>query len=472
MRKGIRAKHMLAWRDGAHRLLENGELVIEDGAITFVGPRYEGTVDEWLDAGAKIVTPGFINLHTHPISTPLNRSFREEQPANTKYWGLPFWIRIYELLDGTAEHEVIYTYALWELLRSGSTTAVLMTMAYPEIMADLVGKTGLRAYISPSYREASWLLEGQDRYMWDMERGQRHLEKSLVFVANYHGKAAGRVQALLGPEQVDTCSPSLLKETARLAEQMDLPVATHASQSKAEYEYILQKHGMTPVEFLHSNGLLSPRVIIAHCMNISGHSSVGGDPGRDLSLLARTGATVAHSPTIYARTGTILESLARYRGAGVNVGIGTDVAPQDMLAEMRTAMMCARIADRSLKSCTAGDIFDHATINGAKALRRSDIGRIAPGCAADLLFFDLDRLDLLPVWDPVQTLVYYATGQHIDTVMVGGEIVVSSGRALTIDEEALKKEIQRVAKNVWARVPRIADGRTARDLIPPVIPEW
>lgn len=102
--------------------------------------------------------------------------------------------------------------------------------------------------------------------MWDSQRGRRGLAKLLEFAARCDGTAGGRICAVLGPEQVDTCSPELLERLASLTEEMNLTVTTHASQSKAEYEYIVGKYGLTPVEFLERVGLLGPRLIIAHCI--------------------------------------------------------------------------------------------------------------------------------------------------------------------------------------------------------------
>ncbi|MFO8060807.1 MAG: amidohydrolase family protein [Bacillota bacterium] len=286
----------------------------------------------------------------------------------------------------------------------------------------------------------------------------------------YDGEAEGRLRVMLGPEQIDTCSLQLLQRSAGLADELDVGVTIHAAQDPAEYHHIRETHGITPIELLHQTGLLSERLIIAHGIYLSHHSFTQDDSDRDLQLLAASGATIAHCPWIRAMNGEVFESLPRYEEAGVRVGLGTDCAPQDMIAEMRLALTMARTAERGREAYDASRILDAATVRGAEALRRSDIGRIAPGCAADLVSVRLDELDLLPRYDPLLTLVYSATGSDVDTVLVGGETVVSEGRVLGIDEELLAGQMQEVCDGLWNRVPGRAGGIPLEQLAPLSLP--
>lgn len=474
MIRGIRARYILGFQDNRHALLEDGEIVVENGDLLHVGHGYQGQVDEWWDLGNSLVTPGFINLHTHPISTPINRSLREEERGPGKYFGLPFWIRLYDLMTPEIE-SVLSRYAAWELVRKGTTTALLMTSTYPEMVAESAETIGLRSYISPSYREASWLNDGpyRKRYQWDAERGKEGLERTLRFLERHDGSANGRIRGLFGPEQVDTCSPELLRETARLADSAGVGVTVHASQSDVEYEYILEQHGKTPIELLDHTGLLGERLIIAHCIHLSHHSSTKRQQSnKDLELLAGTGTNVAHCPWCFARRGVVMESLARYARQGVNVGIGTDVAPQDIIQEMRWAAVLSRVVESDTPSPSSQEALAHVTTAGAKALGRADLGKLEAGSKADLLIFDLDQLDLGPVRDPVRTLMYSIDGHNVTSVMIDGNIVVKDGRVLTVDEEQLRRDIQEVSERVWRDIPRIADGKTVDEITPMMFPEF
>ena len=107
--------------------------------------------------------------------------------------------------------------------------------------------------------------------------------------------------------------------------------------------------------------------------------------GRDLEILARSGVTVAHCPLVFARRGNALESFHRYRAAGVNVGLGTDTYPRDLISEMRWASLLCKVVEHDFTVATAAEVFDAATLAGARALGRDDIGRLAPGARADIV---------------------------------------------------------------------------------------
>ncbi len=473
MRKGIRGQYIIAHDGERHNLLENGHIIIEDGIITHVGSDYTGNVDEWIDAGGMMVMPGLVNIHAHPISTPLMRSMREERTGPPQYAGL--WLT-WALYDEVTEEEesVISEYAVWELLRKGSTTAVLVSLAYPDVLVPTIERTGIRAYVAPGYREASWTADeaGRRHYRWNVEQGERRLQQTLDFIAEHDGGADGRLRVLLGPEQVETCSVEMLERTAELAEDLDVGMTTHAAQHVAEYRHVMNRHGITPIQLLDETGLLNERLIIAHGIYLSHHSALGDDSGGDLEILGSSDATVAHCPWIRMTMGEIFESLPRYEAAGVNVGLGTDLAPQDMLAEMRSALTMAKAAEEGATGYSASSVLDVATTAGARGLRRPDLGRIAPGCAADLVFVDVTNLDLLPVYDPVITLLYSATGSDVDRVMVGGETVVRDGRVLGADEERLAADIQKVCENLWERITHRADGTPLHRLAPRALPRY
>jgi len=473
LRTGIRAQYIIAHDGEGHALLEGGEIVVEDGHITAVGRDCAGDVDEWIDGREMLIMPGLINTHAHPISTPLLRSMREERQSPPQYAGL--WLT-WALYDEITEEEeaVISRYALWELLRKGSTTAVLVSMAHPEVAVPTIKDIGIRAHMAPGYREASWQADesGRRHYHWHSEVGEERLQQTLDFARRYDGTADGRLRVVLGPEQVETCSVKMLERTAQLAEDMDMGVTTHAAQHVAEYREIMDRHGITPTELLHRTGLLNERMIIAHGMFLSHHSAIGDEGEGDLELLGASGATIAHCPWIRATMGETFQSIPRYERAGVNVALGTDMPPQDMLAEMRSALIMAKSAEGDATAYSASDVLDAATTAGARALRSPELGRIAPGCAADLVFVDVSKLELQPIYDPVITVLYSAGGADVDRVMVGGETVVQDGRVLGIDEERLLDDVEKACESLWRRIPDRADGTPMREIAPKALPRY
>lgn len=218
---------------------------------------------------------------------------------------------------------------------------------------------------------------------------------------------------------------------------------------------------------------LGPRLIIGHCIFISGHPHVGFPGGRDLELLAESGASVAHCPWVFGRRGITMQSYARYIMAGVNVALGTDTFPQDLLHEMRWAVVLSKVVEGDPRVATARDVFTSATLGGARALGREDLGRIAPGAKADLLLFRLDTLSMAPVRDPIKNLVFSATRSDLDTVMVDGRVVAEGGQVAGVDQSRLARDLQAAAERLWARVPSTDWTRRCVDKIsPPSFPTW
>jgi cytosine/adenosine deaminase-related metal-dependent hydrolase len=189
----------------------------------------------------------------------------------------------------------------------------------------------------------------------------------------------------------------------------------------------------------------------------------------DIHLLASSGATVVHQPVIRARFGELLYSFARYQRAGVNMTIGTDEFPMDMLSEMRFAALMGKVADHDHLAVTARDVFNAATLNGAKALGRDDLGRLAAGARADIVIVDLRRLDVgLTPGDPIKTLVYMADYHDVETVIIDGRIVVENGRVPGIDEEKVAANTKHVLQKQTAAILRhTPTGMTAEEIFPP-----
>ena len=217
--------------------------------------------------------------------------------------------------------------------------------------------------------------------------------------------------------------------------------------------------------------MLSDRSIIGHSIFLDDHATTPWHTDRDLALLAETGTAVAHCPTVFARRGITLRDVGRYRRAGVKVGIGTDTFPHNMLDEMRLAMYLARTQAVNPRTLTGGELFTMATAGAADILHRPDLGRLAPGCRADIVLVDVTHPAMRPAHDPVRSLIYAAGDRAIQAVYVDGALVVDRGQVLTMDypaaAEALHEAQQRMVVGVrdrdWAR-------RSLDQVTPPTFP--
>ena len=193
--------------------------------------------------------------------------------------------------------------------------------------------------------------------------------------------------------------------------------------------------------------------MIGHAIFLNDHPWLHWPHAGDFARLAASGAQVAHCPTVFARRGIALNTLGRYRKAGIVVGLGTDTFPHNMLDEMRLACYAARVLTGDFRAASTADAFDAATIGGARILRRPDLGRVAIGCRADFSLVDTNHPYMRPLRDPLRSLIYSAGDRAVRDVYVAGEQVVRNGMVLTIDVET--------ALETLGRAQEVALGTTA-----------
>lgn len=472
MRTLIRGGWVVGWGEGGHHVWRDGVCVVEDDRVLYVGRDYDGAVDATIDAAGKLVAPGFISTHLHAGLNAGDYVFLDQGRPETlarNYLNWQAGQRGKARYQPDFRHEVLF--GLGQALRAGATTLVEIGCAgNPARFVECVDELGVRVYTGPSYRNVVMysLPDGRLDYDWDDERGTRGLRAGLAFAEQYDGAAGGRVRAILCPGHPDTCADTLLAETAQQARQHSLPVTIHAAINVAEFYSTLERYRQTPIELLARCELLGPSVILGHAVFLAGHSWTPHPTAPDLALLGAHGATISHSPFKYLHMGVHLESLQRYVEAGVNVTIGTDFAPSDIVAEMRYTMLLSRVADRGFLSGTPRQVFDAATVNAARALGRDDLGRLAPGARADLVIWNMQQLHYGAVHDPIKSLVEYGRGADAELVMVDGRVVVRDGHLTTVDEAALLRAAQTEGERLWADVPSWSwGGRAIDQMVPP-----
>ncbi|HEV8438987.1 MAG TPA: chlorohydrolase family protein [Methylomirabilota bacterium] len=475
MKTVIQGGDIVAYADGGHRLLRGGAVVFEDDRVTFVGRVFTGAADRRIDATGKLVIPGLVNIHCHADVEAGGRLIADIGRRDYFHTGFLNYFAArkgVKPLGPRQDPEVGGRFALAELLRNGCTTVVEIGAA-AEAHARIAGELGLRAYLSPAYKSHDYCLgpEGQLYYEVDEEAGMAGLEWAKAFIREHAGSYDGRVQGMLFPYQVDTCSPALLRATRKAADELGVGIEIHAGQNLLEFHEILRRHTMTPVEYLADTGLLGPDAIVGHCIISTAHHLAALPAGRDLEILARTGASVAHCPLVFARRGNALESFAKFRRAGINVGLGTDTYPRDLISEMRWASNLCKIVERDFTAAPAAEVFTAATLGGARALGREDLGRLAPGAKADIVLIDMRSFRMGPYRDPIKALVQCGTSDDVDQVIVDGRTVVDGGHVVGVDESRLLAEAQAEADRLWSTVPEWHwQGLTADQLSPQSFP--
>jgi cytosine/adenosine deaminase-related metal-dependent hydrolase len=363
-------------------------------------------------------------------------------------------------------------FAYCELLKSGVTSLIDISPAW-DGWADMLAKSGLRGFLAPGYASARWRLENdfELKYTWDEEGGRQRFDAALKVVDAAIEHPSGRLSGVVSPMQIDTCTADLLRDSWAAAQERKIPFTVHIAQGVSEVQEMIRRHGKTPIQWAVETGLLGPTTILGHAIFLDSHSWVRWWTKSDLKAIADNGCTVAHCPTPFVRYGQIMENFGDYLRAGVNMGLGTDTTPHNMLEEMRKAAILARVAARDINTVTTADMLHAATIGGANAVLRQDIGRLAPGMKADIVVVDLECSDMIPARDPLRSLVYHAAERAVRDVYVDGRQVVSNFKVLTLDQAGAGERLKEAQARMLAAVrQRDYKARSADDIVPLSLP--
>jgi cytosine/adenosine deaminase-related metal-dependent hydrolase len=477
----IRGRFVIGFDGDDHVIVRDGSVVYEGDRIVHVGHGYAAPVDETIDVGDGIVAPGFIDLDAladidhaiidtwQPRSLALGLQWSEEYARDRRR-------DVFSREDEAFQRQ----YALVQLLLNGITTAMPIaaethkgwaeTLEQVADMAQAAGELGIRMYMGPSYRSGVNVVraDGTRDVHWDEPLGERGLAEAVEFVRRFDGAFSGRIRGSLLPCRIETVTPALLRETRRWSDELGCLVRIHAAQGADERRFIRRWHDRAPIEFLDDLGFLGPRVSIPHAIFIRGSSLLPDDGPDELAILARTATTVIHCPLTSIRHGRILESFDRYRAAGVNVALGTDTFPPDMIRVMDYGSNMAKLAARDESAGQAADLFRAATLGGARALQRDDLGRLAVGAKADIVVVDASPLRTGPLDDPIRSMLLNMNGSHVRHVIVDGRVVVRDGAIPGLDVAAMRARAQAYFETMKAAYSeRDFQRRSADTLFPP-----
>jgi len=402
------------------------DVLIEDNRIAKVAKSINESADTVIDATGRVVSPGFVNLHTHsPMG--LLRGLADDLPL-MDWLQNHIWPREAKL---TPEYIKAGAYlGALEMIRSGTTTFLDMYFHMDKV-AEAVLKAGLRGYLSYGMID-----------LGDPDKTDKEVKEALREMEAIEKLNSNRVHFVFGPHAPYTCSIALLKEVRRLASEHDKLITIHVSETMAEIGQITERYGKSPVVLLDDIGFLGNDVIIAHGVWLD---------SRDIQILARHGVTVAHNPASNMKLASGVMPIGKLLNAGVNVGLGTDGSASnnnlDMLEEMKLAALLHKVHNLDPVIADAKTVFRMATRNGAKALRLS-AGLIKEGYLADIAIINFNRPHLRPINDVISHLVYSANGNDVETTIVDGKILMLDGEVLTLDEEKVMGEAEKVVEKI------------------------
>lgn len=481
MKTKITGRFVIGFAGADHVVYEDGEVVFEGDRITFVGHDYPGPVDATIDAGDAIVSPGFIDLDAlADVDHGIIDTWQPPDLAHGLQWSENYFRHRRHDVFSRDDEKFQRRYALTQLLLNGITTAMPIaaethkgwaeTFEQFSDVVETAGELGLRMYLGPSYRSGVNVVrsDGTSTVLWDEIQGTEGLRGAVEFIKRFDGAYEGRIRGCLLPCRIETCTLDLLRETKGLSDELGCLVRIHAAQGALELALLKDWYGKAPIELLHDIGFLGPRVSIPHVIFIKGSREVDDDRPDELPLLAESGTSVIHCPLTSIRHGRVLESFDRFRAVGVNIALGTDTFPPDMIRVMDLGSNLAKVVAREQSAGAAADFFRAATLGGARALARDDLGKLAPGAKADITIVDLSQLRTGPIDDPIRTMLYNTNGNQVRTVVVDGRVVVRDGAIPGVDVEAMRERAQRYfATMKLAYSERDYRRRPPTELFPP-----
>lgn len=403
---------------------------IDDGIIAAIDTVPQGfKADKTILGSGKMLIPGLVNAHTHVYMTIL-RNCADDLTFNDWLFG-----RIMPLEDKLTPEDCYWGTLLgfMEMLYTGTTTFSTMDI-FMDATAKAAQEAEIRAVLSRG------LVGGRD----NVEGGQVRLREAFDAIEKWKG--IGNITFMLAPHAPYTCDDSYQAEVAAEAKRLGLPIHTHISESRSEIDTIRENYGCTPPELMDKTGLLTDKTAAAHCVHLT---------GSDIELLARRGVSVVTNPVSNLKLANGVAPVPKLLKAGVNVALGTDGASSNnalnMFRELGLLSLLHKGTTGDPQAVMAREAFDIATKNGAKALGLKNIGEIKAGYKADLAILDLDRPNMQPLNDPIAALAYSANGSEVETVMVGGKILMENRSFTTIDSEKVIFEVNKTCERIGTR---------------------
>lgn len=408
-------------------VLENAGIAISGQNIMDVGPwetvSSKWTGNEFRDMRHCIVMPGLVNAHCH-ASMSVFRGLADDL----------------ELMEWLSKHiwpvekkltpEIVHAGARLscaEMARSGTTTFSDMYL-YQQKVCEAVDEIGLRGLLSEGVIQSPTLTYDS------MEEGWALIRQLQTDYASHP-----RIQTPIMAHAVYTTDPDMLRESFRLAEEFDCKWMIHAAESQSETALCLDRFGKRPIEHLDALGLLGPRTVLFHCVNLT---------AKEIFRIAESGTSVVHCPESNMKLGNGCAPVQRLLDAGVCVALGTDGPASNndlnMFREMASAALLQKGFTGNPRALPAQDVLDMATVNGAKAMGLEKIGTLSSGFKADIIALDMEAPHLMPMYTPVSHIVYAASGMEVALCMVDGRIVYDNRAFPTFDIHRLYEDIHKV----------------------------
>lgn len=410
-------------------VLQNGFVGVAGGKVVYVGETApEEPAARTIDCRGKFLLPGLVNAHAHTAMC-LMRGYADDYTLQT--W---LYEKVFPVEARLDERAILAGARLGfaEMLCTGTTSASDMYFREPAVAA-LALECGMRVSLSNA-------VLAFDEATYDPEK-DRAIQETRALIRDFHGAGNGRIRADAAIHAEYTSYPAVWRYVTDIARKNGLVLQVHVSETKKEHEECLARRGVTPTRALYDAGVFEAKVLAAHGVWLS---------DEDVDIFAEAGASVAHCPVSNLKLGSGIARLADMKRHGMNVALGTDGCcsnnTHDLFEEVKLAALLQKGVSGDPTCVTAYESLKMATVGGAKAQgRENEIGRIAEGFDADMILIDADSPILRPVYDPISTTVYSATGRDVCLTMVQGRILYENGQFTTIDVEQAMHEVEHYA---------------------------
>ena len=398
------------------------DVLIKDDLISEISDEInDDSVNKIIDATDKILLPGLVNTHTH-LSMTLFRGLADDlaldEWLNDNIWPVEANLNGYYCYVGALLGAI-------ELIKSGTTTFSDMYF-YMEDVAKAVEESGIRAVLSYGMIDFG-----------DEEKRKAEIEENLQLYKNCHNTADGRIKVFFGPHSPYTASEELLREVRKLADENNIGIHIHVSETQKEIDDVSSEKGLRPFEYLESIGFLGPDVVCAHSVWLSDN---------EIEIIKQNDVKISHNPCSNMKLASGIAPVSKLLENDICVAIGTDGASSnnnlDLIEELKTASLLQKVATLDPKVLTSDESLAMGTINGARALGLEDeIGTVEVGKKADLILIDTNNANMVPDSSNLSSnIIYSANGSNVDTTICNGQILMENRKLTTLDEQDIYKK--------------------------------
>jgi 5-methylthioadenosine/S-adenosylhomocysteine deaminase len=420
--------------DPSRAIIKDGGIAVRGDSIVAVGPMKEIEQQyksaQIIDARGQLVLPGFINGHTH-VPMTLFRGLHDDVTLND-------WL--YKYIFPAEAKNVNEEFVRWgtrlaaaEQIRAGVTTFADMYY-FEDAVAEETKAAGMRGILGETFI---------DFPAPDNKSEAEMLTYTEKFLKRWQGDSL--IEAAPAPHSIYTCSKKTLQDAAALARKYHAPILIHVAEMKKERDDSEKQHGMSPVAYLNSIGVLGPDIIAAHCIFVD---------AADQKLLAEKQVGCVHNPSSNMMLASGVSPVPDLRAAGVGVGLGTDGPAGsnndlDLMEEMDLAAKLAKITRMNPLALNAKAVVEMATIDGARAVHmEKEIGSLEAGKKADLVLVSLEEPNAVPMYDIYAQIAYSLKASDVETVVIGGHVIMRDRKLLTIDEPAVMEKAREYGESV------------------------